>query len=259
MGLQPNPLPKADLTGNFMRADEALVAQGLADSRSRARALIEGGMVLAGDKPVTKPSWTVPAGTVLSLNADDPNYASRGAYKLLHGLERFKIDVTDKTVLDLGAATGGFTDILLRRGAGRVFAVDVGHGQMIKRLADDPRVGNLEGMDARHLTAEIIPEPVHVITADLAFISLIKAIGPALGLAASGCDLVALVKPQFEVGRQGIGKGGIVRDPDLRKQALDQVIAHIDAMGSWHVCDQCESPITGGDGNVEFLIHARCD
>ena len=258
MGLQPNPSPKADLTG-IMRADEALVAQGLADSRSRARALIEAGMVSAGERPVTKPSWNVPDGVKLSLNADDPNYASRGAYKLLHGLERFHIDVTAKTVLDLGAATGGFTDILLRRGAKRVFAVDVGHGQMIKRLADDPHVVNLEGLDARHLTAANIPEPAHVITADLAFISLTKAIGPALGLAASGCDLVALVKPQFEVGRQGIGKGGIVRDPDLRKQALDQVIAHIDATRSWRVCDQCESPITGGDGNVEFLIHARCD
>ena len=242
-----------------MRADEALVAMGLADSRSRARALIESGMVLACDRPVTKPSWSVPAGVQLSLNAHDPNYASRGAYKLLAGLERFNIDVTGKPVLDLGAATGGFTDILLRRGAARVFAVDVGHGQMIPRLINDPRVINLEGMDARDLTRDIISEPVQLITADLAFISLTKAIGPALGLAAAGCDLVALVKPQFEVGRQGIGKGGIVRDPGLRKQALEQVIATIDATVSWHVRDQCESPITGGDGNVEFLIHARCD
>jgi 23S rRNA (cytidine1920-2'-O)/16S rRNA (cytidine1409-2'-O)-methyltransferase len=242
-----------------MRADEALVALGLADSRSRARALIEGGFVLAGERPVTKPSWTVPAGTMLSLNADDPNYASRGAIKLLRGLERFNIDVAGKSVLDLGAATGGFTDILLRRGAARVFAVDVGHGQMIKRLDDDPRVINLEGIDARDLSAKIIPDPIQVITADLAFISLTKAIGPALGLGRAGCDLVALVKPQFEVGRQGIGKGGIVRDPGLRNQALEQVIAHIDATCSWRVRDQCESPITGGDGNVEFLIHARCD
>jgi 23S rRNA (cytidine1920-2'-O)/16S rRNA (cytidine1409-2'-O)-methyltransferase len=199
----------------------------------------------------------VPYGTVLHLNAVDPGHASRGAIKLAHGLDQFNIAVDGRIALDLGASTGGFCDILLRRGAHLVYAVDVGHGQLIDRLSADQRVIDLQGTDARQLTPAIIAHKVGIITADLAFISLTKALSPALGLADPGADLIALVKPQFEAGRDAIGKGGIVRDPADRARALDQVVAFLNAQTGWSVQATAESPITGGDGNQEYLVHAR--
>jgi 23S rRNA (cytidine1920-2'-O)/16S rRNA (cytidine1409-2'-O)-methyltransferase len=241
-----------------LRADEALVAQGLVSSRARARALIEAGQVMAADRPVPKPSWTVPDGINLRLLVPDPDYASRGALKLAHALDQFGVTVDGRTIIDLGASTGGFCDLMLRRGAKQIFAVDVGRGQLLPRLAGDPRVVDLSGTDARLLDATLIPAPVELITVDLAFISITKAIGPALALAASGCDLIALVKPQFEAGRQAIGKGGIVRDPADRARALADVRVFIDLQPRWQVIADCVSPILGGDGNQEFLLHARC-
>jgi 23S rRNA (cytidine1920-2'-O)/16S rRNA (cytidine1409-2'-O)-methyltransferase len=241
-----------------LRADEALVAQGLVSSRARARALIEAGQVMAADRPVPKPSWTVPDGIALRLLSPDPDYASRGALKLAHALDQFGVSVDGRTVIDLGASTGGFCDLMLRRGAKQIFAVDVGRGQLLARLVCDPRVVDLSGTDARLLDSTLIPVPVELITVDLAFISITKAIGPALALAAPGCDLIALVKPQFEAGRQAIGKGGIVRDPADRARALADVRAFIDLQPRWQVIADSVSPILGGDGNQEFLIHARC-
>lgn len=240
-----------------MRADEALVARGLASSRTRARALIEAGRVAAGGRIVPKPAWTVPPDTSLDVLGDEPDWASRGALKLLHALDAFAITVEGRTALDLGASTGGFTDALLRRGAARVIAVDVGHGQILPRLAADPRVAVFEGLDARAVEMAHVGSPVDLLVADLSFISLIKAYGPGLALVRPGGSALCLVKPQFEAGRAAVGRGGIVRDPDARDQALAAVIADIGARPGWRVLGTTESPVTGGDGNVEYLIHAR--
>ena len=263
------PLPALPLTDasdqalKNLRADEALVARGMAPSRARARQMIESGIVHAHgpgiDLIVPKPAWRVGDHIVLALTQADPGFASRGALKLAHALGQFQVPVEGRTALDLGASTGGFCDILLRAGVARVYAVDVGHGQLIDRLVHDPRVIDLSGTDARTLDHAIVPDAVDLITADLAFISLVKAIDPALSLAASGADLLALVKPQFEVGRAHIGKGGIVRDADARARALGSVVDYLNAKPRWRVVAWTPSPITGGDGNQEYLVHAHRD
>jgi 23S rRNA (cytidine1920-2'-O)/16S rRNA (cytidine1409-2'-O)-methyltransferase len=240
-----------------LRADEALVARGLAPSRNRAQALIAAGTVFRDGQRVTKPAQPVAPDAALTVADQGPVWASRAGDKLAHALAHFAIAVDGALALDLGASTGGFTDVLLTQGAARIVAVDVGHGQLLPRLAADPRVTLFEGLDARAVGVDHVPGPVDLLVADLAFISLTKALRPAMALVRPGGDLVALVKPQFEVGPAGIGKGGIVKDEALRQAAVEAVKEHVAATPGWRVLGTVASPIAGGDGNKEFLLHAR--
>jgi len=242
------------------RLDIALVERGLAPTRSRARDLIRSGQVRVDDEVCTKAGAEVGEDEHLSLqDAEAARAVSRGGQKLAAALVAFEFDPSGRVALDVGASTGGFTQVLLERGAKKVYAADVGHGQLHASLKEDRRVVSLEGLDARRLTRAVVPEPVDVITADVSFISLIKALGPALELAAPGAFLVALVKPQFEVGPERIGKGGIVRDAAARDSALDTVTAWLASQPGWRVAGSIPSPIKGGSGNVEFLIGALHD
>jgi 23S rRNA (cytidine1920-2'-O)/16S rRNA (cytidine1409-2'-O)-methyltransferase len=239
-----------------MRADLLLVARGLVESRTRAQAEIAAGHVTSGGRVIAKPSEMLAEDAELSLTDAFP-YVSRSALKLRHALDHFGLSPEGRVALDLGASTGGFTEILLERGAARVYAVDVGHGQLHARLKTDPRVVSLEGTDARALSAAVIPEPPGFITADLSFIGLEKALPAALALAAPGAMLVALIKPQFEVGPEGVGKGGLVRDASLREAAVQRIRLWLSAQPGWHDRGVVQSPITGGDGNVELLTAAE--
>jgi len=236
------------------RADELLVAQGLAASRARAKAEIAAGHVRAGTTPVTKPAQLLDEGIRLTLHGANP-YVSRGGLKLAHALDTFAIAPAGAIALDIGASTGGFTDVLLRRGVARVYAVDVGQGQFAEALACDRRVVLMERTDARTLTREHVPDAVDLVVADVSFIALAKALPQALALAVPGATLVALVKPQFEAGPEHVGKGGIVKDPAVHRAVCAAAGAWLDREG-WHVNGIIESPITGGDGNTEFLLHA---
>ncbi|MEL6267111.1 MAG: TlyA family RNA methyltransferase [Pseudomonadota bacterium] len=238
------------------RLDRRLVALGLADSRARAQRLVAEGAVTVDGRPARRPAESVAPGAEIRVEAADPAAAwvSRGALKLLHALDRFGLAPSGHA-LDLGASTGGFTEVLLARGAARVTALDVGRDQLHLRLAADPRVTRLDGTNARAIPPGLVA-PYDWLTADLAFVSLLKALPAPLALARPGATAVLLVKPQFEVGRQGVGRGGIVRDPALRARALDRVTAFIAGAG-WTPIGQCESPIQGGDGNTEFLLAAR--
>jgi 23S rRNA (cytidine1920-2'-O)/16S rRNA (cytidine1409-2'-O)-methyltransferase len=238
-----------------LRLDQALVAAGLADSRARAQALIAAGAVRVDGRPAEKPATRVAEGAALAVVGDPLPYVSRGALKLRHALTTFRLDPAGAVALDLGASTGGFTQVLLEAGAEKVWAVDVGHGQLAPALAADPRVHVLEGLNARDLTAAHVPPPDWIV-ADLAFIPLAVALPPALGLARPGAVLVALVKPQFEVGPARVGKGGIVRDPAARAEALAGVRGFLEAAG-WSITGEAESQVRGGDGNVEFLVAAH--
>ena len=238
-----------------VRLDRALVAAGLAPSRARAQALIAAGAVRVDGAPAGRPAATVAPDARLELAHDPLPWVSRAALKLRHALDRFGLDPGGKVALDLGASTGGFSQVLLRAGAAEVWAVDVGHGQLAAELRADPRLHAIEGMNARALTENDVPPPDWVV-ADLSFISLAKALPPALALARPGAVLVALIKPQFEVGPALVGKGGIVRDPDAREAARLGVRRFLEAAG-WTILDETESPIAGGDGNREFLIAAR--
>lgn len=238
-----------------LRLDQALVAAGLAPSRARAQALIAAGAVTLDGAPVTRPSARVAAGARLELTGDPCPWVSRAGLKLAHALSVFGLDPGGAVALDLGASTGGFTHVLLDAGAAEVWAVDVGHGQLVPRIRDDPRVHAIEGLNVRELTADHVPAPDWIV-ADLSFISLAKALPPALALAASGAALVALVKPQFEVGPAHVGKRGIVRDPTAIAAARAGVRDFLAAAG-WTILGEAESPIRGGDGNAEFLVAAR--
>lgn len=236
----------------------ALVERGLVPTRSRARDLIRSGKVRVGADVCTKAAAEISDDSAVTLeDAAAVRAVSRGGQKVTAALEAFGFDPAGCVALDVGASTGGFTQVLLERGAKKVYSADVGHGQLHPSLGADARVVSLEGLDARRLTREVVAEPVDAITADLSFISLAKALGPALALAAPGAFLVALVKPQFEVGRDRVGKGGIVRDEAAREDALQSVSAWIAAQPGWHVVGSIPSPITGGSGNVEFLVGAR--
>jgi 23S rRNA (cytidine1920-2'-O)/16S rRNA (cytidine1409-2'-O)-methyltransferase len=239
----------------FLRLDQALVARGLAPSRARAQALIEAGVVKVNGAPAGKVSQKVTPDALLELTGDPLPWVSRGALKLAHALEVFGLSPLGLVALDLGASTGGFTEVLLEAGAAEVWAVDVGHGQLAPKIAADPRVRSIEGLNARDLTGEHVPPPDFVV-ADLSFISLTKALPPALDLAKPGAVLVALVKPQFEVGPERVGKGGIVRDAAALADARALVRGFLEGSG-WRVLGETESPIAGGDGNAEFLIAAR--
>jgi 23S rRNA (cytidine1920-2'-O)/16S rRNA (cytidine1409-2'-O)-methyltransferase len=239
------------------RLDVALVARGLAPTRAKAHDAILRGCVTVDGRVATTPSAPVPPEADIAVEDPAGRYVSRAALKLLAGLDRFGYRAEGRIALDVGASTGGFTEVLLVRGAAKVYSVDVGHGQLHPRLRDDPRVVSIEGVNARVLRAEDIGEPVGAVVADVSFISLRLALPPALALAAPGAWGVFLVKPQFEVGRAHIGKGGIVRDAALARQAADDIAAWLAAEMAWTVDGLVESPIVGGDGNREFLLGAR--
>lgn len=240
-----------------VRLDQLVVERGLAPSRERARALILAGHVLVDGRPATKAGTAIHADAAIDLVAPDHPYVGRGGLKLAHALDAFAIDVTGRACLDIGASTGGFTEVLLRRGARRVFGVDVGRGQLHQRLASDARVVNLEGVNARDLKAARVSEPVSAITADVSFISLKLALPPALALATDEAWGVFLVKPQFEVGRDHVGKGGIVRDRVVARASADGIAGWLAADMGWAVDGIIDSPIEGGDGNREYLVGAR--
>ncbi len=239
-----------------MRIDQLLVARGLFDTRARARAAIEAGRVTADGRQVCKPSEQVSEDAVIEAEAAH-RFVGRAALKLDHALTLWPIVVEGRTCLDIGASTGGFTEVLLERGAVHVFAVDVGQGQLHPRIAADPGVENLEKTDARDLDVGLIPRAPELVVCDASFIGLTKVLPAALGLAALGADLVTLVKPQFEMeSRADVGRGGVVRDPTAREAALGRVVDWLASVG-WTVQATAESPITGGDGNVEYLLWAR--
>jgi 23S rRNA (cytidine1920-2'-O)/16S rRNA (cytidine1409-2'-O)-methyltransferase len=237
------------------RIDVLLVERGLFESRAKAQAAIEAGGVRANGGAVSKASDMVDEDAEIQAEAAHP-WVGRGALKLAHALAHWLISPVDKVVLDIGASTGGFTQVCLAGGAERVYAVDVGRGQLHQQVAGDPRVINLEGLDARRLNAEVIPEPPELIVCDASFIGLEKALPAALQLAAPGADLIALVKPQFEVGPDKVGKGGVVKDESARQAALEGVRGFLEGAG-WRVQGTIDSPVEGADGNREYLIHAR--
>jgi 23S rRNA (cytidine1920-2'-O)/16S rRNA (cytidine1409-2'-O)-methyltransferase len=240
-----------------MRLDQVLVARGLAVTRSRAQDLIERGCVTVGGQVAGKPAQQIRDENVVILVADEPaSRISRGGLKLAAALAAFDFDAAGKTALDIGASTGGFTDVLLQRGARRVYAIDVGRGQLHTVIKDDPRVVSLEERDARDIDPHLIPEPIDVIVADVSFISLTKVLCPALDLARAGAWLAALIKPQFEAGRAAIGSGGIVRDPAERERAVAAVRGWLVGQSGWRVVGVIPSPVLGRSGNEEFLIGA---
>jgi 23S rRNA (cytidine1920-2'-O)/16S rRNA (cytidine1409-2'-O)-methyltransferase len=242
-----------------MRVDTALVAQGLAESRTRAQALVLAGLVYAGTRRIDKPGNTVPADTELTVKGKDHPWVSRGGLKLVKAIDHFGIDPAGLVCLDIGASTGGFTDVLLARGAARVYAVDVGHGQLAWALRQDPRVVVLERINARNLTRALVPDPIGLIVCDASFISLTVVLPAGLALAAPGARLVALIKPQFEVGKGRVGKGGVVRDPALHAEVCDAIGDWLAAQPGWRVLGITESPVLGPEGNREFLIAGAHD
>jgi len=237
-----------------MRLDLALVARGLVATRARARDLIKRGLVRVDGAVVTKAGASVSADAWVQVAGDDAHYVSRAAHKLVAALEGFGLDPSGRVALDVGASTGGFCQVLLARGALRVYAVDVGRGQLHASLAGDPRIISLEQCDARGLTATDVPEPVGVITIDVSFISLRLVLPHVMTFAAPGAWLVALIKPQFEVGREGIGKGGIVTDEAARAHAVTAIRDLVDALPGWRTRDPIPSPLTGQGGNQEYLL-----
>lgn len=236
------------------RLDQLLVDRGLAESRTRAQAIIMAGLVLVDGHKVDKAGTKVAEDKPIELKGQDHPWVSRGGLKLDKALDQFAIDVTGMVGLDVGASTGGFTDVLLTRGAARVYAVDVGYGQLAHKLRVDERVVVLERTNARHLTPEQIPEPVDIVVCDASFIGLRTVLPAALGFVRPGGRLAALIKPQFEVGKERVGKGGVVRDPALHAEVCETIRAWLSDLPGWSVDGITESPIKGPEGNVEFLI-----
>ena len=241
-----------------IRADQLLVSRGLAESRTRAQALIMAGTVFSGERKLAKAGEMLAEDAPLEVRGRDHPWVSRGGIKLAHGLDYFGFDVSGAVAIDVGSSTGGFTDVLLSRGAAKVYAVDVGTNQLAWKLRQDPRVIVLEQVNARHLTPEHIPDPVDVITCDASFISLSKVLETPLNLAEPGAKLIALVKPQFEAGREEVGKGGVVRDPAVHERVCASAKDWVESRG-WRVVGVTPSPITGPEGNVEFLLGAIKD
>ncbi|MBX3496224.1 MAG: TlyA family RNA methyltransferase [Parvibaculum sp.] len=241
------------------RLDLVLVERGLAPTRARAQGAIRAGHVRVGGKPAAKPADLVDAADEIELTAPEHPFVSRGALKLRHALDHFGLDPAGRTCLDLGASTGGFTQVLLQHGAASVVAVDVGHGQLAPEIASDARIRAIEGMNVKDLTRAIVPERIEFIVADLSFIGLAKALPAALALAEPGAPLIALIKPQFEVGPENVGKGGIVRDAALHEKVCDGISRWLENEMNWRVLGIVPSPIEGGDGNREFLLAACHD
>lgn len=244
------------MKSNDNRLDLVLMRCGLAASRSRARDLIRLGQVRVNGRTAVKAGATVPARAAIEIAADANPYVSRGGLKLAAALEAFNLSPAGRVALDIGASTGGFTQVLLARGAKTVYAVDVGHGQLHEKLRGEPRVVELEGTDARDLSPDRIKAPVTAITADVSFISLTLALPKPLALAAPGCWLIALIKPQFEAGRQAVGKRGIVARGH-HPAAIERVTGWLASQTHWKLLDVIPSPIAGKDGNGEFLLGAQ--
>ncbi|HTO82941.1 MAG TPA: TlyA family RNA methyltransferase [Methylomirabilota bacterium] len=239
------------------RLDVLMVDRGLAESRAKAQALVLAGVVFSGERRLEKPGQAVAVDQPIELRGQDHPWVSRGGVKLDHALDHFGIDPAGGIWLDIGASTGGFTDVLLARHAARVYAVDVGHGQLAWKLRQDARVVVLERTNARHLTRNEVPDPLAGIVCDVSFIGLETVLPAALALAAPGGHLVALIKPQFEVGPAEVGKGGIVRDPELHRRVCARIADWLAGRPGWSVLGVTDSPITGTDGNREFLMAAR--
>lgn len=239
-----------------IRVDQLLVSRGLVESRTRAQALVMAGAVFSGERKLSKAGDLVADDAPLEVRGKDHPWVSRGGIKLDHGLSHFELDVAGAVALDVGSSTGGFTDVLLSRGAARVYAVDVGTNQLAWKLRQDPRVVVNEQTNARFLDSKIIPEPVDLIVCDASFISLAKVLAEPLKLAKPGAKLIALIKPQFEAGRDEVGKGGVVRDPTVHERVCASAKAWLESIG-WTVIGITPSPITGPEGNVEFLIAAE--
>lgn len=238
------------------RVDQLLVDRGLAESRTRAQALVMAGLVFAGERKIEKPGQPVATDTLLDVRGRDHPWVSRGGIKLAHGLDHFGWDVTDAVAIDVGSSTGGFTDVLLTRGAARVYAVDSGTNQLAWKLRQDDRVIVHEQTSARILTGTHIPEPIDLVVCDASFIGLAKVLEVPLGFVRDGGRALVLVKPQFEAGRTEVGKGGVVRDPAIHARVCGAVSDWFVASG-WRVEGVTESPITGPEGNVEFLLAAH--
>ena len=238
-----------------IRADQLLVARGLAESRTRAQALIMAGAAFSGERKLSKAGDLLAEDAPLEVRGKDHPWVSRGGIKLDHGLTHFGFDVAGAVALDVGSSTGGFTDVLLSRGAAKVYAVDVGTNQLAWKLRQDPRAVVLEQTNARRLTGEQVPEAVDIVVCDASFIGLAKVLEAPLKLAKPGAKLVALVKPQFEAGRAEVGKGGVVRDAAVHERVCAAAAEWVQSRG-WTVLGVTESPITGPEGNVEFLLGA---
>ncbi|MGA9580960.1 MAG: TlyA family RNA methyltransferase [Allosphingosinicella sp.] len=238
------------------RADQMLVDRGLVESRAKAQALILAGLVFSGERKIEKAGQALAGDAPLEVRGKEHPWVSRGGIKLAHALGHFGWDVTGAVALDVGSSTGGFTDVLLQKGAAKVFAVDVGTNQLAWKLRQDPRVVVHEKTNARYLTDAVVTEPVDIVVCDASFISLAKVLDTALGFAKPGGRLVALVKPQFEAERGEIGKGGVVRDPEIHSRVCANARLWVEGQG-WKVAGLVESPITGPEGNKEFLLAAQ--
>ena len=241
------------------RLDQLLVTRGLVESRAKAQALIMAGVVFSGEKKLEKAGQRLDDQTPLEVRGADHPWASRGGIKLAHGLDHFQLDPSGLVCLDLGASTGGFTDVLLVHGAKRVYAVDVGHGQLAWKLRNDARVVVLEKTNARSLTSEQVPEPVSLIVCDASFIGLEVVLPASMALAQPGAHLMALIKPQFQVGKGQVGKKGVVRDSSLHEEVCTRIQTWLNSKEGWTVIGLSQSPITGPEGNKEFLIFARLE
>lgn len=241
-----------------MRLDAYLVEAGHARSRERAKEAVRAGLVTVGGRPARKASAEIGDGSSVACEGEAHPWVSRGALKLAAAMEAFDVSAEGTVCLDLGASTGGFTQVLLEGGAARVYAVDVGQGQLAVEVASDPRVVSLERTHARELTRVLVPDPVDLLVCDVSFIGLTKALPPALALCADRARLVTLVKPQFELGPERIGKGGVVREARsvLEAWLAAEIVPWVEAQG-WRVRGTMASPITGSDGNTEFLLAAR--
>jgi len=239
------------------RADVALVDRGLVGSRSKAQALIMAGTVFSGETKIIKAGQQIKEDQPLEVRGKDHNWVSRGGLKLEKGLKEFGVNPEGYKAIDVGASTGGFTDVLLQNGASHVYAVDVGRGQLAWKLRGDDRVSVLEKTNARYLTDEHIAEPVDIVVCDASFISLRTVLPAAMGFVKPGGKLIALIKPQFEVGKDNVGKGGVVRDPELHQSVCADITDWLNGMEGWRSAGLTESPIKGPEGNIEFLIYGE--
>jgi 23S rRNA (cytidine1920-2'-O)/16S rRNA (cytidine1409-2'-O)-methyltransferase len=241
-----------------VRADVALVDRGLVESRAKAQALIMAGVVFSGETKILKAGQQIKDGQALEVRGKEHDWVSRGGLKLEKGLKEFEVDPTGLVAIDVGASTGGFTDVLLQGGAQKVYAVDVGHGQLAWKLRQDERVVVMEKTNARYLDAEAIPDPIDIVVCDASFISLKTVLPAAMALVKPGGRLIALIKPQFEVGRENVGKGGVVRDPELHTAVCEDMQTWLNnEMDGWTACGLTESPIKGPEGNIEFLLYGE--